>query len=52
MVVSKKALSISPSSTLAIDAKAKKMRSEGIDIIGFGAGEPDFDTPDHIKKRQ
>jgi len=35
---------------LAIDAKAKKMRSEGIDIIGFGAGEPDFDTPDHIKK--
>jgi len=50
MVVSKKALSISPSSTLAIDAKAKKMRSEGIDIIGFGAGEPDFDTPDHIKK--
>lgn len=50
MVVSNKALSISPSSTLAIDAKAKKMRSEGIDIIGFGAGEPDFDTPDHIKK--
>lgn len=49
MELSKKALSISPSSTLAIDAKAKKMKAEGIDIIGFGAGEPDFDTPDHIK---
>lgn len=49
MVLSQKGLSISPSSTLAIDAKAKKMKAEGIDIIGFGAGEPDFDTPDHIK---
>ncbi len=43
-------MSISPSSTLSIDAKAKKMKSEGIDIIGFGAGEPDFDTPEHIKE--
>lgn len=50
MDLSKKGLSISPSSTLAIDAKAKKMRAEGLDIIGFGAGEPDFDTPEHIKK--
>lgn len=50
MELSKKALSISPSSTLAIDAKAKKMKSEGVDIIGFGAGEPDFDTPIHIKE--
>lgn len=50
MELSKKALSISPSSTLAIDAKAKKMKSEGIDIVGFGAGEPDFDTPLHIKE--
>ena len=50
MILSKKALSISPSSTLAIDAKAKRMKAEGIDIIGFGAGEPDFDTPDHIKQ--
>ncbi len=49
MELSQKGLSISPSSTLAIDAKAKKMKAEGIDIIGFGAGEPDFDTPDHIK---
>lgn len=49
MELSIKSLSISPSSTLAIDAKAKKMKEDGIDIIGFGAGEPDFDTPDHIK---
>lgn len=41
---------IKPSPTLAIDAKAKQMKAEGIDVIGFGAGEPDFDTPDHIKQ--
>lgn len=41
---------IKPSPTLAIDAKAKQMKSEGVDVIGFGAGEPDFDTPDHIKQ--
>lgn len=50
MELSKRALSISPSSTLVIDAKAKKMRLEGVDVIGFGAGEPDFDTPMHIKE--
>ncbi|MBU2700194.1 aspartate aminotransferase [Sporomusaceae bacterium BoRhaA] len=50
MDLSIKGLSISPSSTLAIDAKAKKMKAEGLDIIGFGAGEPDFDTPEHIKR--
>ncbi|MBS4007701.1 MAG: pyridoxal phosphate-dependent aminotransferase [Clostridium sp.] len=49
-MLSRKALSITPSATLAIDAKAKQLRSEGIDVIGFGAGEPDFDTPDHIKE--
>ncbi|NMB34032.1 MAG: pyridoxal phosphate-dependent aminotransferase [Clostridium sp.] len=49
MKLSKKALSINPSSTLAIDAKAKRMKAQGLNIIGFGAGEPDFDTPDHIK---
>ena len=36
-------------STLAITAKAKKMKSEGIDVTGFGVGEPDFDTPTNIK---
>ena len=40
---------IKPSVTLAIAAKAGKLRSEGIDVVNFSAGEPDFDTPDHIK---
>ena len=38
------------SATLSIDAQFKKMRAEGIDVVGFGAGEPDFDTPEHIKQ--
>jgi len=50
MTLSKRAQSISPSPTLGITARAKAMKAEGIDIIGFGAGEPDFDTPDHIKQ--
>ncbi|MEW6068638.1 MAG: pyridoxal phosphate-dependent aminotransferase [Nitrospirota bacterium] len=41
---------IKPSPTLAIDAKAKAMKAEGIDIVNFGVGEPDFDTPDNIKE--
>jgi aspartate aminotransferase len=41
---------IQPSPTLAITARAKELRAEGKDIIGFGAGEPDFDTADHIKR--
>lgn len=49
MIISQKAQIISPSPTLAVDAKAKQMKNEGYDIIGFGAGEPDFDTPDYIK---
>jgi aspartate aminotransferase len=49
MVLSKKAEQISPSLTLDITAKAKKMRAEGIDVIGFGAGEPDFNTPNNIQ---
>ena len=40
---------IAPSPTLAVDAKAKKMKAEGKDVCGFGAGEPDFDTPQFIK---
>lgn len=47
--VSKRALSISPSPTLALDARIKKLRSEGIAVISFGVGEPDFDTPLNIK---
>jgi aspartate aminotransferase len=48
-VISKRAAGIAPSVTLAITAKAKQMKADGIDVVGFGAGEPDFDTPDHIK---
>lgn len=50
MILSKKAMQISPSLTLAITAKAKKMKAEGIDVIGFGAGEPDFNTPKNIQQ--
>lgn len=50
MYLSEKAKSINPSSTLAIDAKFKAMKAEGIDVVGFGAGEPDFDTPEYIKQ--
>jgi aspartate aminotransferase len=49
MEISSRAAQLSPSLTLSIDAKAKAMKAEGIDVCGFGAGEPDFDTPDHIK---
>ncbi len=49
-MLSKKALGINPSPTMAIDSKAKEMKSQGIDVIGFGAGEPDFDTPVHIRE--
>ncbi len=50
MELSNKALGITPSMTLSIDAMAKKLKKEGRDVIGFGAGEPDFDTPDNIKE--
>lgn len=41
---------VQASSTLAVDAKYKEMRAQGIPVVGFGTGEPDFDTPDHIKE--
>ena len=50
MEFSSKAMDVTPSSTLAITAKAKEMKANGIDVIGFVAGEPDFDTPKHIKQ--
>lgn len=40
---------VQASSTMAIDSLAKQMKADGIDVVGFGAGEPDFNTPDHIK---
>ena len=50
MYLSEKVKNISPSSTLAIDSKFKQMKADGIDVVGFGTGEPDFDTPDYIKQ--
>jgi aspartate aminotransferase len=49
MKLARRVASIQPSPTLAITSKAKAMKAEGIDVVGFGAGEPDFDTPEHIK---
>ena len=49
MELSRKAVQISASPTLAIDAKFKAMKADGIDVVGFGCGEPDFDTPENIK---
>jgi len=49
MEISARASQLTPSLTLSIDSKAKAMKSEGLDVCGFGAGEPDFDTPEHIK---
>jgi aspartate aminotransferase len=47
--ISRRAAALSPSLTLAIDSKAKQMKADGLDVVGFGAGEPDFDTPQPIK---
>lgn len=46
--LSKRAAAVKPSSTLAITAKAKELRAQGMDVVGFGAGEPDFNTPPNI----
>src|SRR5689334_8380615 len=47
--ISHRAASLSSSLTLVIDSKAKQMKADGLDVVGFGAGEPDFDTPQPIK---
>lgn len=49
-MISNRLMKVAPSLTLAIDAKAKQMKKEGVDLIGFGAGEPDFNTPENIKE--
>ena len=48
--ISRRAAQIAPSATLAIDARAKALKAEGKDVVGFGAGEPDFDTPAYIRE--
>ena len=50
LFISDKAAAVSPSPTLAIDSKFKQMKKQGIPVVGFGAGEPDFDTPDNVKQ--
>lgn len=49
MKIAKRAAALSPSLTLALTAKAKAMKADGVDVVSFGAGEPDFDTPDFVK---
>lgn len=49
-MLSERAAKIKPSPTLAVDAKAKAMKAQGIDVVNFGVGEPDFDTPDYVKE--
>lgn len=48
MKLAKRVQALTPSSTLAITAKAKELKAQGLDVIGLGAGEPDFNTPQHI----
>ncbi len=48
LTLSEKAKAVKPSSTLAITAKAKELKASGVDVVGFGAGEPDFNTPKNI----
>jgi len=50
MEISERAAQLTPSLTLSIDSKAKAMKAEGLDVCGFGAGEPDSDTPEQIKR--
>lgn len=49
-MISERAKKVKPSPTLAVDSKAKEMKAKGFDIVNFGVGEPDFDTPEHIKE--
>jgi len=50
MKISQRAKSVPPSATIAVTARAKELKAQGIDVVGFGAGEPDFDTPEYIKE--
>jgi len=49
MKISKRAQNVPASATIAVTARAQELKAQGVDVIGFGAGEPDFDTPDYIK---
>jgi aspartate aminotransferase len=49
MKISKRAEAVPPSATIAVSSRAKELKAQGVDVVSFGAGEPDFDTPDYIK---
>ncbi len=49
-MIAERAKKIKPSPTLAVDSKAKELKAKGFDVVNFGVGEPDFDTPEHIKE--
>jgi len=49
MKISKRAQAVPPSATIAVTVRAQQLKAQGVDVVGFGAGEPDFDTPDYIK---
>ena len=49
-MISERVKNIAPSATLAVDAKAKQLKKEGKNVLNFGAGEPDFNTPENIKE--
>ena len=49
MKVSERAQAVPPSATIAVTSRAKELKAQGVDVLSFGAGEPDFDTPDFIK---
>ncbi|HXU72566.1 MAG TPA: pyridoxal phosphate-dependent aminotransferase [Polyangia bacterium] len=50
MKIASRVTKMQPSLTLAVSAKANKLKAQGVDVVAFGVGEPDFDTPDHIKE--
>ena len=50
MKVSKRAQEVPPSATIAVTTRALELKAQGVDVVGFGAGAPDFDTPDYIKE--
>lgn len=49
-MIAERATKVKPSPTLAVDSKAKQLKAKGMDVVNFGVGEPDFDTPEHIKE--
>jgi aspartate aminotransferase len=50
MKISKRAQAVPPSATIAVSSRARELKAQGVDVVSFGAGEPDFDTPDYIKE--